>query len=73
MASVTGLNSSQASLELKKLDDRFENLKNTKRFLKCFFNSPDTENFFETLISNQKIDFSRYNYFYASYLVSQSN
>ncbi len=72
-ASVTGLNSSQASLELKKLDDRFENLKKIQNvFLKCFFNSPDTENFFETLISNQKIDFSRYNYFYASYLVSLS-
>ena len=39
--------------------------------MNCFFNSPNTKNLFNDLISNQKIDFSRYNYFYASYLKSQ--
>ena len=62
----------QASIELEKLDERFENLKKIQKvFLNCFFNSPNTKNLFNDLISNEKIDFSRYNYFYASYLKSQ--
>ena len=65
-------NLNQASLELEKLDKRFENLKKIQEvFLNCFFNSPNTKNLFNDLISNEKIDFSRYNYFYASYLKSQ--
>ena len=65
-------NLNQASLELEKLDERFENLKKIQEvFLNCFFNSSNTENLFNDLISNEKIDFSRYNYFYASYLRSQ--
>ena len=65
-------NLNQASLELEKLDERFENLKKIQEvFLNCFFNSSKTENLFNDLISNEKIDFSRYNYFYASYLRSQ--
>ncbi len=62
----------QASIELEKLDERFENLKKIQKvFLNCFFNSSNTKNLFDDLISNQKIDFSRYNYFYSSYLRSQ--
>ena len=65
-------NLNQASFELEKLDERFENLKKIQEvFLNCFFNSPNTKNLFNDLISNEKIDFSRYNYFYASYLKSQ--
>ena len=65
-------NLNQASLELEKLDERFENLKKIQEvFLNCFFNSPNTKNLFNDLISNEKIDFSRYNYFYASYLKSK--
>ena len=65
-------NLNQASLELEKLDERFENLKKIQEvFLNCFFNSSNTKNLFNDLISNEKIDFSRYNYFYASYLRSQ--
>ena len=62
----------QASIELEKLDERFENLKKIQKvFLNCFFNSSNTKNLFNDLISNQKTDFSRYNYFYSSYLRSQ--
>ncbi len=65
-------NLNQASLELEKLDKRFENLKKIQEvFLNCFFNSSNAKNLFNDLISNEKIDFSRYNYFYASYLKSQ--
>ncbi len=58
----------QATLELKKLDERFENLKKIQNvFLNCYFNSPSTNTLFENLVSNENTDFSRYNYFYATY------
>ena len=61
----------QASLKLEKLDQRFENLKKIQTvFLNCYFNSPNTNKLFEELLSNKKTDFSRYNYFYASYAAS---
>ena len=61
----------EASVELKKLDQRFKNLKKIQNvFLNCYFNSSNTNNLFEELISNKKTDFSRFNYFYASYSVS---
>ena len=59
------------SLELEKLDQRFENLKKIQNvFLHCYFNSSNTNILFEELISNKKTDFSRYNYFYASYVAT---
>ena len=61
----------KASIELSKLDNRFENLKKIQNvFLNCFFNSKETEELFEKLTNNPKTDFSRYNFFYAKYLVS---
>ena len=64
-------NLNQAVLNLEKLDARFENLKKIQNvFLHCYFESQDTEKLFIDLISNQKTDFSRYNYFYASYAAS---
>ena len=59
----------QASINLKKLDGRFENLKKIQNiFLNCYFNDQNTNNLFKELTSNKNIDFSRYNYFYASFL-----
>ena len=61
----------QATLVLEKLDKRFENLKKIQNvFLNCYFNSPETNNLFEKLTSNERTDFSRYYYFYASYTAS---
>jgi len=61
------LNSSQNKINT--IDSKFENLKNIQNvFLHCFYKSKKTELFFENLVSNKKIDFSRYNYFYATYL-----
>ena len=37
-------------------------------FLYSFFGHSDAEKFFNELTSDQKTDFSRYNYFYAKYL-----
>ena len=61
----------QATFELKKLDKRFENLKKIQNvFLNCYFNSSATDNLFAQLTSNEKTDFSRYNYFHATFAVN---
>ena len=60
-----------ANLELNKLDKRFENLKKIQRvFLNCYYNNPNTNQLFIKLNSNIKTDFSRYNYFHASFVAS---
>jgi tetratricopeptide (TPR) repeat protein len=62
----------QATLELKKIDKRFANLKKIQNvFLNCFFSNSKTDDLFAKIISDQNTDFSRYNYFYASYLASK--
>ena len=64
-------NLEQATLDLNKLDERFKNLKKIQNvFLNCHFDSPNTNNFFTEITSSQEIDFSRYNYFHASFAVS---
>ncbi len=61
----------QAINNLNELDGRFENLKKIQNvFLNCFFNNKETQNLYKELISDKKIDFSRYSYFYAKYLNS---
>ena len=61
-------------INLNKLDNRFENLKKIQNvFFNCYFNSDKTEKLFKDLLSNQKTDFSRYNYFYANYLNSSGD
>ena len=70
-SNLTNIGKSSANLELKKLDKRFENLKKIQSvFLNCYYNSSDTNELFSTLNSNQRTDFSRYNYFHASYAIS---
>ena len=64
-------NLDQATKELKKLDGRFENLKKIQNvFLNCYFDSSDIDELFTEITSNSETDFSRYNYFHASYLAS---
>ncbi len=64
----------QAESYLEKLDSRLENFKKIQNiFLNCFFESPKTDKLFIELTSNQNTDFSRYYYFYASYLSSKGN
>ena len=70
-SNLNNSNLEQAVLNMNKLDNRFENLKKIQNvFLNCYFSSNKTNILFEQLISNIKTDFSRYNYFYAKYLVS---
>ena len=62
-------NFNQALFELQKLDERFENLKKIQKvFLGCYFDHTKSDKFFSELIFDQNTDFSRYYYFYASYL-----
>ena len=68
-SSLDSYDLNQANLELDKLDKRFENLKKIQNvFLNCYFNSSATNSLFEQLTKNEKTDFSRYNYFHASYV-----
>ena len=60
-----------AENKLNSIDPRFENLKNIQKvFLHCFYKSKKTDFLFKQLTSKDKIDFSRYNYFYAKYLAN---
>ena len=64
-------NLNNSMIEIKKIDERFENLKKIQNiFLNCYYDSPNTENLYKELISNKKTDFSRYNYFYASFMAN---
>ena len=73
-SNVSSSNLNNALLEIKKLDDRFENLKKIQNiFVNCYFDSPNTQKLFKELTSNKKTDFSRYNYFYASFEISSNN
>ena len=64
-------NLNNSMIEMKKIDERFENLKKIQNiFLNCYFDSPNTENLYKELISDKKTDFSRYNYFYASFMAN---
>ena len=64
-------NLDQATIDLKKLDERFQNLKKIQNvFLNCYFDNQNTDDLFIKITSNQEIDFSRYNYFHASYKAS---
>ncbi len=63
----TNLNS--AKKKINSSEPVFENLKRIQNvFLHCYFNDVNTDVFFKKLINDKKIDFSRYNYFYANYL-----
>tara|TARA_A100001015_G_scaffold290473_1_gene363530 strand:- start:3277 stop:4965 length:1689 start_codon:yes stop_codon:yes gene_type:complete len=64
-------NLNQSKIELEKLDKRFVNLKKIQNvFLSCYFNSTNTVRLFKEITSDKNTDFSRYNYFYASYMAS---
>ena len=61
----------KAKSDFNQLDDRFDNLKKIQNtFLHCFFMSEKTDALFKELLSDEKTNFSRYNYFYAKYFES---
>jgi len=71
-SSFNNLDFNSSQNKIKSIDKKFENLKKIQNaFLHCFYKSKKTEFFFKELNSNEKIDFSRYNYFYATYLANE--
>ena len=70
--SFKNLDLKNAQIKINKIDSRFANLRDIQNvFLHCFYDSRETEFFFEKLALNKKVDFSRYNYFYAIYLTKK--
>ena len=66
------LDLNEAQIKINKMDKRFENIKKIQYvFLHCFYKNRKTESLFKKLISDDKVDFSRYNYFYAKYLENE--
>ncbi len=56
------------------IPERFQNIKKIQSaFLNCFYDSANTNIKFKDLTKDGSINFSRYNFFYASYLYSQGN
>tara|TARA_A100001011_G_scaffold59273_1_gene58806 strand:+ start:1761 stop:3455 length:1695 start_codon:yes stop_codon:yes gene_type:complete len=67
--SFDNLDINDARKKINKMNPQYENLINIQNvFLNCFYRNKETELSFENLTSNKKVDFSRYNYFYANYL-----
>jgi tetratricopeptide (TPR) repeat protein len=73
-SSLDELNLISATNKMKKIDLGFKNLTKIQNvFLKCFFNSPKTNSLFNQLVADEKTNFSRYNFFYASYVAASGN
>ena len=67
--SLKDLDIAKAQNKIDNINSRFKNLKDIQNvFLHCFYNSEKAELYFQTLTSSEQVDFSRYNYFYATYL-----
>ena len=59
--------------KINSIDEKFKNLKIIQNaFLHCFYDSEKTELYFNEISKNTKTDFSRYNYFYASFLLDSN-
>ena len=63
---------SSALASLKSLPNRFENIKNIQEvFVYCYFDSEQADDAFEKLTTNININYSRYHFFHANYLISK--
>ena len=67
------LNNYAYLFENKKISSKSENLGNismiTKAFENCYLNNENSQIYFENLINDDGIDFSRYTFFYINYLL----
>ena len=62
-------NLESAKRKINSTEPVFENLKRIQNvFLHCYFNDDNADIFFKKLVNDKNIDFSRYNYFYVSFL-----
>ena len=59
---------------LDNIPKKFKNLTNIqKTFTYCYFDSPKTDEVFKKLTSNSSVNYSRYFFFHANYLISKNN
>ena len=71
-SSLDKLSFKNAEKKINSLDNKFKNLKKVQNaFLNCFYQTPNTELLYEKLNTDKTSDFSRYDYFYIKYLISQ--
>ena len=55
---------------LNKIPNRYDSIKKIQNgFLHCYFDMPETEMAFRELTENDKLDFSRYNFFLTNHLL----
>ena len=63
----------EAIENLSSIDSRFENIKKIqKTLLDCFYDSETTSLSYEKLTNDNAINFLRYNFFYANYLIDKN-
>jgi tetratricopeptide (TPR) repeat protein len=66
-------NLNTALFQLEDIPKKFENLKNIQKiFAHCYFDSDQTDKLFKRLASRSDIDYSRYFFFHANYLISKN-
>ena len=67
------LNIIEAEAVFETLDPKFKNIKEINNvFLNCYFDNKNTQIKFDNLINNKATNFSRYNFFYANYLLKKN-
>ncbi|MDB9760934.1 tetratricopeptide repeat protein [Pelagibacteraceae bacterium] len=67
---ISNLNTAINTLDV--IPKRFENIKNIqKTFAHCYFDSQTTDSKFEELVSNTDVNYSRYHFFHANYLIAK--
>ena len=72
-SNLSKYNLDESLIVLNQIDQRLENLKRIQEvFIHCYYDDKKTDTLFYDLIKNNKIDFSRYNFFYAKYLESKN-
>ena len=71
-ANINNLSFSDSIQMLNKIDNRFDNIKKFKKaFLNCFYDTDQTNESFNTLISNTNVDFSRYYFLLKLFIVKK--
>tara|TARA_B100000963_G_C22615213_1_gene666986 strand:- start:231 stop:1925 length:1695 start_codon:yes stop_codon:yes gene_type:complete len=71
LSRLSSSNLEVAQQNIKNMDSKLDNIKEIQKvFLHCFYQSEKTDFIFNKLVSNNNVDFSRYNYFYANFLAN---
>ena len=70
---VIDQNQEKAFANIEKVPESFSKLKFIqKTFISCYFDSSDTTSFYEKIINENNLNFSRYNFFLVNYLLKKN-